>query len=117
MVVPSDRLDLESAGRLILERLIGAEMRAGETAARQIADFKQAADIQVLLCESGYPVTVEAEKGRVQLTVERPVLFLNRLAKKLEQRVQHFEGVRQVETRPGVEFFQADIYRQARLYS
>jgi len=82
LVVPSDRLDLESTGRLILEHLMQAEMRADADTTDQLADFKLASDIQVLLCESGYPVSVEADKGRVQLTVEQPVLFLNRLAKK-----------------------------------
>lgn len=114
LVVPSDRLDLESTGRLILEHLMQAEMRADADTTDQLADFKLASDIQVLLCESGYPVSVEADKGRVQLTVEQPVLFLNRLAKKLERRVRQVEGVRQVETKAGTGFFQADIYRRSR---
>jgi two-component system response regulator CpxR len=114
LVVPSDRLDLESTGRLILEQLMRTEMRADADADHQLADFKLATDIQVLLCESGYPVSVNAEKGRVRLTVERPVLFMNRLAKKLERRVQQVDGVRHVETKAGIGFFQADVYRRSR---
>lgn len=114
LVVASDRLDLESTGRLILGHLMQTEIRSGADAVDQLADFKLATDVQVLLCESGYPVSVKAEKGVVQLTVERPVLLMNRLARKLERRVQQVEGVKRVETKAGAGFFQADIYRQFR---
>jgi len=114
LVVPSDRLDRASAGRMILERLVRIEMRAQRDAAERLADFKLASEVQVMLCESGHPVSVAAENGRIRLTVERPVLRLNRLTRKLERQVRRVEGVRQVETRPGEGFFQADIYRRCR---
>ncbi len=114
LVVPSHRLDREAAGRLILEQLMQAEMRAGEDAADPFADFKLASTVQVRLCENGYPVSVDADAGRVKLTVERPVLMMNRLARKLERQVRQVEGVRQVETTVGPGFFQADIYRRSR---
>lgn len=114
VVVPSDRLDREAAGRLILEQLVQVEMRAQDDAPDRLADFQMAAKIQVQLCKQGYPVSVASENGHVRLTVERPVLRLNRLTRKLEQHVRQIDGVRQVETRPGSEFFQADIYRRCR---
>jgi hypothetical protein len=112
LVVPSDRLDRESAGRLILEQLAQCEMRAGADGADRLADFKLAASIQTRLCESGFPVSVDAENGRIQLTVERPVLFLGRLARKMEAQVRREARVQAVETKPGAGFFQADVYRR-----
>lgn len=112
LVIPSDRLDTEKAGCLILERLMQAEIAASNDATDWISDFKMASKIQVLLSEGGYPVSVAAQKGRIRMTVDRPVLFFDRLANKLEQRVRRVEGVQQVETRAGRYFFQADIYRR-----
>ena len=114
LVVPSDKIGRESAGRLILEQLMRAEMRADADPVDRVADFKLAAQIEARLCENGYPVSVDAEEGRVQLTVERPVLMLKHLTRKLERRVRRIDGVRQVETKTGVGFFQADVYRRAR---
>lgn len=114
LVVPSDSLDRESAGQLILKQLMHAEMRASADAADRVADFKLATDIQVLLSKKGHPVSVDAEKGLVRLTVERPVILLNRLARKLERHVRQVDGVRQVQTKAGAGCFRADIYRRSR---
>lgn len=114
LVVPSDRLDTEAAGRLILEQLVQTEIAARDNETDLLDDFKMASQIQVLLSKSGYHVSVDAQKGRVRLTVNRPVLFLNRLEKKLKQRAFHVKGVQQVETRAGRYFFQTDIYRRFR---
>ncbi|BBO74273.1 hypothetical protein DSCW_16900 [Desulfosarcina widdelii] len=114
LVIPSDRLGTETAGCLILERLMQAEIAASNDATDWLDDFKMASKIQVLLSEGGYPVSVAAQKGHIRMTVDRPVLFLDRLAKKLERQVSQIEGVQQVETRAGRYFFQADIYRRCR---
>jgi len=114
LVIPSDRLDTETAGALILERLMQTEMAASGNETDLLDDCKMASKIQVLLSESGHPVSVAARKGRIRMTVDQPVLFLDRLARKLERRVRRVEGVRQVETRAGRYFFQADIYRRSR---
>ncbi|BBO86307.1 hypothetical protein DSCO28_68730 [Desulfosarcina ovata subsp. sediminis] len=113
-VVPSDRMNAESAGRLILEQLVQFEMRAQTNTAGVLDDLKLASQVEVSLCERGYHVSATAEKGRVRLTVNQPVLFLKRLARKLERQVRRIEGVRQVETKPGPNFFQADVYRRCR---
>jgi len=114
LVIPSDRLDTETAGGLILERLMQAEIAASNEATDWLNDFKMASKIQVLLSEGGYPVSVAAQKGRIRMTVDRPVLFFDRLSKKLERRVRRIKGVKQVKTRAGRYFFQADIYRRCR---
>jgi two-component system response regulator CpxR len=114
LVIPSDRLDTEPAGRLILEQLMRTEMRQCDNALNLLSDLKLAATIQVALSDGGYHVSAAARNGRVRLTVDRPVLLLNRLAKKLERQVLQIKGVEQVETRAGRYFFQADIYRRCR---
>jgi len=114
LVIPSDRLDTETSGCLILERLMQTEMATSNNETDFLDDFKLASKIQVLLSENGYPVSVAAKKGRVQMTVDRPVLFFNRLAKKLERQVRQMKGVQQAETLAGRYFFQADIYRRCR---
>ena len=112
LVIPSDRLDTEPAGRLILEQLMRTEMSSRNKAANRLGDMKLASKILVHLSEGGYHVSAAARNGRVRLTVDRPVLFLNRLAKKLERQVLQIKGVQQVETKAGRNFFQADIYRR-----
>jgi len=114
LVIPSDRLGTETAGCLILERLMQTEIATSNDATDWLDDVKMACKIQDLLSEGGYSVSVAAKKGNIRITVDRPVLFFDRLAKKLEGRVRRVEGVRQVETRAGRYFFQADIYRRCR---
>lgn len=114
LVIPSDQLSTETSGRLILERLMQTEMVASNNETASLNDFKMASKIQVLLAESGHPVSVVAQKGHIRITVDHPVLFFDRLAKRLERRVGRIEGVQQVETRAGRYFFQADIYRRCR---
>ena len=114
LVIPSDRIDTESAGRLILEQLMRTEMSTCENTANRIGDLKLASQILVRLSEGGYHVSATARNGRVRLTVNRPVLLLSRLAKKLERQVLQIKGVQQVEIKAGRDFFQADIYRRCR---
>ena len=114
LVVPSDRLDTEAAGSMILETMMRAEMRAGSAAADRIEDFKLAARIQTQLSDKGYPVSVDAKRGRVRVTIDRPVLFMDRLTKKLKRQVRQVSGVQEVVTRAGAGVFQADIYRRCR---
>ena len=114
LVIPSDRLDTENAGRVVLKQLMQTEIVASENKSDSLNDLKMASKIQVLLSEGGYPVSVSAQKGQIRITVDRPVLLLKRLDRKLEQRILQIEGVKQVETRAGRYFFQTDIYRRCR---
>jgi len=114
LVIPSDRIDSEAAGRLILEQLMRTEMKSHNKAANRLADLKLASAVLVRLSEGGHHISADARNGRIRLTVDRPVLLLNRLAKKLEQQVLQIEGVHQVEVKPGRYFFQTDIYRRCR---
>lgn len=114
LVIPSDRLDTESAGRLILDQLMRTEMHATANPANRLADLKLAAKVWLRLSKGGYPVSAAACNGRVRLTVDRPVLFLNRLAKKVESQVMQIKGVREVQIDVGPHFFQTDIYRRCR---
>ena len=114
LVVPSDRLDTETAGRSIMKQLMQTEIAARDNTSDLLDDLKMASKIQVLLSERGYPVSVAAQKGHIRLTVDRPVLLLDRLDRKLKRRILPIEGVQQVETTAGRYFFQADIYRRCR---
>ena len=114
LIIPSDRLDTESAGRLILEQLMCTEMRTTGIRANRLADLKLASRVWMRLSKGGYPVSAAARNGNVRLTIDRPVLFLNRLAKKLKRQVGQVKGVRRVQIDVGPDFFQNDIYRRCR---
>ncbi len=114
LVVPSHRLDTESAGRLILEEMMRAEMHQVENAANRLEDLKMASEVWLRLSKDGHPVSANACNGHVRVTVERPVLFLNRLARQVEMRASQVKGVRQVQIDVGPDFFQTDIYRRCR---
>ena len=114
LVIPSDRLDTESAGRLILEQLMRTEMQATANPANRLEDLKLASDVGMRLSKGGYPVSAAARDGRVRLTVNRPVLFLSRLTKKLNRQAMRVNGVKTVRIGVGAGFFQPDIYRRCR---
>jgi cytidylate kinase len=114
LVIPSDRLEVESAGRLILDQLMRTEMHATANPAFRLADLKLASEVWLRLSKGGYPVSAAARNGRVRLTVDRPVLFLNRLANKLNRQVMQVKGVQDVQIDVGPDFFQTDIYRRCR---
>ncbi len=114
LVIPSDRLDIESAGRLILNQMMCTEMRTSPKQVRRLADLKLASEVWLRLSKGGYPVSAAARNGRVRLTVDRPVLFLNRLARKLNQQIMQVKGVKDVQIDVGADFFQNDIYRRCR---
>jgi len=114
LVIASDRLDTESAGSLILEQLMRTQMQTTINTANRLADLKLASAVWVNLAKGGHRVLVAARNGRIHLTVERPVLFFDRLARKLKRQMMQMKGVRHVQIDVGPDFFQSDIYRRCR---
>ena len=114
LVIASDRIGTESAGSLILEQLMQTQMQAPINTANRLADLKLASEVWVNLAKDGQRVSVAARNGHIHLTVDRPVLFFDRLAKKLKQQMMQIKGVRHVQIDAGPDFFQSDIYRRCR---
>ena len=114
LVIASDRLGTETAGRLILEQLMRVQMQTTSNTANRLADLKLASKVWVNLAKGGHRVLVAARCGHIHLTVDRPVLFFDRLAKKLKRQMMRIKGVRQVQIDVGPDFFQSDIYRRWR---
>lgn len=114
LVIASDRLDTESAGSLILEQLMRTQIQTPIDAANRLADLKLACQVWVNLAKGGHRILVAARNDHIHLTVHRPVLFFDRLARKLKQQMMQMKGVRRVQIDVGPDFFQSDIYRRCR---
>ena len=114
LVIASDRLDTESAGSLILEQLMRTQMQTTNKTANRLADLKLASEVWVNLAKGGHRVLVAARNGHIHLTVDRPVLFFDRMVKKLKRQILQMKGVQHVQIDVGPDFFQSDIYRRCR---
>nr|WP_321403622.1 cytidylate kinase family protein [uncultured Desulfobacter sp.] len=72
-------------------------------------EFTLSAKVSRLMAEKGHPVSVAAHDDQLDLVVHKPVLMFSRYGKKLTSLVQSVTGVRDVNTRSGRLFYQADI--------
>ncbi len=110
--LPMHKTTVDNAVALILQHA-GAEAVASTTRSRDAArDFLLAATVESALAEKGHTVSVAARAGVVTLTINRKVLLLERLENELKAQASKVEGVREVVTRVGKDYYQSDIYRK-----
>lgn len=72
-------------------------------------EFTLSAKVSRLMAEKGHPVSVAAHNDQLDLVIHKPVLMFSRYGKKLAHLVQSVTGVRDINTRSGRLFYQADI--------
>ncbi|KHK02476.1 cytidylate kinase family protein [Desulfovibrio sp. TomC] len=113
LLVPMDKTAPEAAAALILGHQNDPAVRPTEASRAAARDFLLGARVETVLAGHGHGVAVAARNGRVTLTINRRVLFLERLEKQLRAVAMRIEGVQDVMTKVGRGFYQSDIYRQA----
>ena len=113
MVVPMDKTDAATAAARIVRHQTDPAVRPTEASRAAVRDFLLAARVGTVLAGQGQAVTVSARNGRVTLTIDRRVLFLDRLERHLRATAMDIDGVTDVMTKVGRGFYQSDIYRQA----
>jgi len=79
-------------------------------------EFALSAKVSRLMAEKGHPVSVAAHHDQLDLVIHKPVLMFSRYGKKLTSLVQGVTGVRDVNTRSGRLFYQADILPGCRYF-
>ena len=111
-----DDLPVEEAVGLICENGSSEILNPTEESRRTVSDFQLAARVGAELSRHGHnPPNVEigAEKGRVTILINKKVMLLGRLSEELARLARAVEGADEVEVKPGPDYYQADVYRQA----
>ncbi len=112
MVLPTGQPSVQDISKEISEMAASDVLAANERSKRSAADFLLAANVEVALVSEGHQVQVKAKNGLVALTINKHVLMLNRLENELKTIASKVPGVKEVTTKVGPGFYQADIYRR-----
>ena len=102
----------EEAANTIIQNAAKDIIRATSDSNQAVIDFRLAADVDVALARNGHHCGVDANAGEITLTINRPVLVLNRLQEELKNIVEKVPGVSAVNTVVGKSFHQSSIYRK-----
>lgn len=112
MVFPTEKMTPAEIAKIIRENLDKDVVRPTKRSIKTMDDFSLAARVETALVNEGHRVGVKARSGHVTLTIDKHVLMLGRLESELKSIAEKVEGVSQVETTVGPEYYQADIYRR-----
>ena len=112
MVVPTDKTDPDKAVDLIIQHLTADVVQPTSRSRQAVADFQLAAKAGEVLARAGHNVSTRARDGKIIITINKHVLMLARLEEELKSLVEKVDGVKEVETRVGENFYQTDIYRK-----
>jgi CheY-like chemotaxis protein len=112
IVIPTDKMDDNQIVSLITENLGKDILRMTGQTQKSLDDFILSAEVEVSLVKEGHQVSVKAQDGHVTLTINKHVLMLGRLEDELKSLASRVQGVKEVTTKVGPEFHQADIYRK-----
>jgi CheY-like chemotaxis protein/cytidylate kinase len=112
IVIPMDKLSVGEAQELVLRHFGREVVRPTETSRQAVEDFLLAAKVEVALAKEGHNIQVEADKGAVDLTINKHVLMLSRLEEELKSIAEKVPEVRSITTRVGKNYHQADVYRR-----
>ena len=112
MVIPMNKKKPEEAANMIIQNAAKTVLRTTSESHQAVMDFRLAAAVEVALCREGHHCGVDAANGEITLTINRPVLVLNRLQAELKSIVEKVPGVSAVNTVVGKSFHQSSIYRK-----
>lgn len=112
IVIPTDKVSIEEAVTLILDSLNKIALTPHKNSLTNQKNFTLAATVEVALARKGHNVHVTADGEKIIITIEKKVLMLSKLEDDLKKIAKSVEGVKEVETKVGKNFYKADIYRQ-----
>ena len=111
-LIPTDKIDLDAAVALVAGNLEKDVVQLTASSKKAAEDFLVAARVERALAAQGHYVGVECVAGIVILPINKNVLMLGRLEDELKAVAEPVEGVREVTTRVGKDFYKPDIYRR-----
>ncbi len=112
MVLPTDKMQAAEIAAAIADSAASAVLRTTPRSQKAVEDFQLTAQVEVVLVQEGHQVGVTAKDGVVTLTINKHVLMLGRLENELKSIAARVAGVKDVTTKVGPGFYQADIYRR-----
>lgn len=112
ILIPTDKVDTDATLALIEKNMKSDALLATPYSKQAVADFLLASEVEVALVKEGHSVQVNASDGEVTLTINKHVLMLNHLEEELKSITGRIAGVKDVQTKVGPGFHQADIYRK-----
>lgn len=112
ILIPSDKVNTESAVGLIMENLLKDAVKETDTSRKACDDFTLTAKVETVLVENGHNVIVSADDGLVKILIDKNVLMLSRLQDELKSIVLKIPGVKDAEAGVGKNYYKADVYRR-----
>ena len=112
MVLPMGKTVPSKASALIEENLLKEAVRQTEDSKAAVNNFLLAVNTEVALVNAGHNVGVQAQEGRVVLTINKQVLMLTRLEEELKTIAGKVPGVLSVETFVNQGDPQSPIYKK-----
>ena len=112
IVIPVDKMPVPNAAALIVDNAGRDIVQPTGVSKQALEDFRLAAETEAALVQQGHTVDVNAENGKVTLTLNKHVLRLNRLQEELKTIAEPIAGVKSVKTQVGKDFHKSDIYRK-----
>jgi len=110
--IPTNQVEVNEAVELICDSAKSDTLKATEASLQAVKDFNLAAQVEVMLGKAGHNVGVSAKQGKVTLTINKHAIMLSRLEEELKRTAVKVEGVREVQTEVGPDFYQPGVYRQ-----
>ncbi len=111
--IPTNQVEVNEAVGLICDSAGSDALKATEASLQAVKDFSLAAQVEVMLGKVGHNVAVSAKHGKVTLTINKHAIMLSRLEEELKRTAVKVEGVREVQTKVGPDFYQPGVYRQS----
>ena len=112
VIIPTDKMKDDEIISLISNLMNKNALTFNESTRRAIDDFELAAKIEAAITREGHNVDVISKEGRITLTINKNVLMLSRLEEELKNIASKIPGVKNIDTKVGPGFHQADIYRK-----
>ncbi|MFC1839912.1 response regulator [Thermodesulfobacteriota bacterium] len=112
IMIPTDKMKDDEIIQLVNESMSRDVLKYRETTERAFDEFKLASKIEAALTREGHNVDVKVDGGRAILSINKNVLMLSRLEEELKNIASKVPGVKEVITKVGPGFHQADIYRK-----
>ena len=112
MIIPMDKKSVDEAVDMIKEYVTKEVLQKTPLSEHSVEDFSLSVRVQSILAGEGKDITVSAKDGHVSLTINKHVVRLSRLKKKLRKQLMNMPDVKQVDTHVGPGYYKSDIYRK-----
>ena len=112
IILPTDKKSTDECAEIISGSVKNDILLSSDSSRQAVANFVLAARVELALALDGHSVSVGADQGRVTVVIEKNVIMLARLEDELKQIALSVEGVKEVFTKVGPNFYRNDVYRR-----